>query len=406
MNNLKPNNSKSVLLNYCSIIIAIIAVNQTLILTPKLPQTAYYAVMSIFLLFGLFKSKSLNFNVLTVWILIASIISILINDVPELFRSPERLLSFTIMIALIGPLFSSVGLDQIKTGIFSQINKLLILVGVFSFFTYLFRIPLPYGPAGWAGFYFHPLTLGPLAAIAVILTLYMRFTRNKIKVITQKRYLIDLAIVFSFFCVILASSRAAILGLIAAVLFFFYKLYQGLFSKFLTSVFILFMFILVSFPLWSDFSEGITQKNKIALKKGDMTFSRKASWNKRLKEFNSSPLFGIGFATVKTINNKSEFKTPNGGIEPGTSWLSILSMIGIFGFIPVIILFGQYILFLLRDQQNRITSAALGGLLFFFITHMFAEGYFLASGSIMFFYIWLLLGFLEIYKRNRDLTIL
>jgi len=62
--------------------------------------------------------------------------------------------------------------------------------------------------------------------------------------------------------------------------------------------------------------------------------------------------------------------------------------------------------FLWREKKNLSKSGILGALLLFFSFHMNAEGYFLAAGSFLFFYIWLLLGVILGYKQYTSLKVI
>jgi hypothetical protein len=380
--------------------IAVIAVNQIFILTPAFSQNLYYFFFLLVFLISALYARGLRLNPLTFWLIMAGILSILVNQIPTFFQAPLRLLSFTIIIATIGPLFSFLKLDITKVAIFSKVNLILFFLAALSFTVYAFNLPIPQ-PRLFSGFLNHSMILGPVSGISILLGLYqLAFIQKKDK---RKKWWLYTAIVLSFFCLILAASRAAIAGASAGVLFYFYKLYQRNFGRLLGTLIAIFLLGIISFPLWSDYTERIQIKQASAAREGDLASSRRSLWEGRYAEFQSSPVFGIGFATLDNTSEESNVREDTGGIEPGTSWLSVLSMVGIFGFIPFFLLFFGHFLHLLRDKKNREKSALLGGLLIFFATHMFAEGYIFASGGFLFFYVWLLLGIIEVYKRRPSL---
>ena len=258
---------------------------------------------------------------------------------------------------------------------------------------------------GFSGFFNHVLVMGPMSAISLILISYNLINNNK-NLTKRWRNIHYIAIIFCFLTLLMSSSRAAIAGLLAGILLFLYKYYQARFSKFLSAILILLLFVIASSPVWSDYTEGIQKKQRQANELKDMTASRSELWNSRLEEFNASPLFGIGFATLDITKPGSTFQANTGSIEPGSSWLAILSMVGIVGFIPIFLIFVGNLDFLLRDRRNPQTSALLLGLIIFFVIHMIAEGYFFASGSFLCFYVWLLLGVIEVFKRDPSIRII
>jgi len=76
-------------------------------------------------------------------------------------------------------------------------------------------------------------------------------------------------------------------------------------------------------------------------------------------------------------------------------------MVGLFGFVPFILIIAGYLKFVFKDKTNPTNSAFPGGLLFLFIVHMMAEGYVLSAGSGLFFYFWLVMGNIEIIRKQQ-----
>jgi hypothetical protein len=140
---------------------------------------------------------------------------------------------------------------------------------------------------------------------------------------------------------------------------------------------------------------------------GDLTASRSLHWNARLYEFNSAPVFGIGFATADVASPVAVgINMETGGLEPGSSWIAILAMTGIFGFGTIALLFIYLFISLWKEKKDLSNAGLLGGLLVFFTLHMLAEGYFLAAGGFLFFYVWLLLGVIDGYKHYGTIKII
>ena len=76
-------------------------------------------------------------------------------------------------------------------------------------------------------------------------------------------------------------------------------------------------------------------------------------------------------------------------------------MTGLFGFIPIILLFTMHLKFFVKRERKTFLQNYVGGVLIFISIHMFAEGYIFSAGSGMFFYLWLLLGVVEITNQKK-----
>lgn len=387
---------------YIGILLALVVFNQILSITTSIPQTVYYVLIAAVLLTGLVFSRDVKINGLMGWLIFSAVLSLIVNTVPDFFQAPFRLVTFTMVIALIGPLLSSYSLNSIKEIIFSTLNYLILIFASLSFLIYSLKLPIPQH-FGFSGFFNHSMMLGPIAAIALFSSLHMLFESKKAAVSRIKKQIIYVAIIFCFLSLLLAASRAAIAGAVTGGLFFFYKNYQHRVPKLVSILSVMIMLILVTYPAWSDYTKGIQIKQKNAESNGDFASSRRLHWMARFNEFKQSPVIGIGFASLGKNKRGSNVQKNTGGIEPGSSWLAILSMTGLLGFIPVFLLFKRYLEFLIRDHSDPLKSAMFGGLLIFFITHMFAEGYVFASGGFLFFYLWLLLGVIEIFLQKSTL---
>jgi len=355
----------------------------------------------IVFLFVYHEKKKINYSILI--FIISCGFSIIANDVPVIFNAYLRLVSFLIMLFLIGPLVISLKLARFRLKLFHTLNNINILFCVLSFLglvTGLYMgetINPEHGTirVDFTGLYNHSMTLGPMSSIAVITSLYYIYKTKSVK-----RKILN--IIFSIFCflsLVAAGSRISIVALILGCLYFIYKVYNGSKVKFISMILLISVVLISSFPLWEDKTTFLQEK--IELRSNDLTAvnSRTLKWNQRLTEFNMSPIFGIGFSSIKT-NLLDDFDENTGAVEPGSSWLAILSMMGLFGFIPLFYFFIKTFLFLFRNKRNLIYVVYLGSVFVFISLHMLAEGYIFATGAILFFYLWLLLGVIESYKIN------
>ncbi len=391
--------------NTATVIIALTAILQALAFSVTIPQPVYYGIISVAIIFVLINSRSLNLNWTIIFFIGAAILSLILNTVPPIFKAQQRLIAFILILSLVGPLINSNYSYSLKLSLFNYLNKIILFLASASFLTYLLGISL--GITGKnAGLFNHSMMLGPIAGVSLINAIYLK-TKLKNKQKSKKIiFVLNFTLILLFLSLLISSSRAAIIGTVVGIIFYFYKLYQSRFSKFYKTIFSISLLILISFPLWADYTTGVINKMEYSQSQNDFAASRRDHWGKRLSEFNSSPVYGIGFATVDVKSGKFiDWNKENGGIEPGTSWISILSMTGILGFIPIVIFFLIQIRFIINNKENIDENAVLGGILFFFITHMFAEGYFLAAGGLLTFYVWLLLGIINGYKKYKFVEI-
>ena len=96
-------------------------------------------------------------------------------------------------------------------------------------------------------------------------------------------------------------------------------------------------FMIVLFPVWFPYTEVVREKTEAREAMGGQFSSRDDLWSARVAEFESSPIWGIGFSSVDL--EKTSVRA-NGGIEPGSSWFFMLSSVGLFGtlFFSILIL--------------------------------------------------------------------
>jgi len=394
-------------LRYAAMGLGFIAINQVLIISPQLSQNIYYALMGLLFVIVLGAGGVQKVNPLLAVFLFFCVVSIMMNDIPSRFQPWFRFISFLMVIGLIGPLFSSSKFYAFRYYVFSKTNLAILVLGAGSFLTRVLPLGVPAGRGGWSGFFVHTMILGPMAAIALMLSFYLFYLeKGKDYPIKKRIIFFQVCIGFSFISLLLASSRTAILACVAGLLFFFYKIYQERFAKFLYSIIIVTVLTAGTYPLWSQYTSGIQQKMESSEKRGDLTASRTSIWQARLLEFSQSPIYGIGFSHLMYTGGNPKDKEDDGKIEPGSSFLAILAMTGILGFSVFIILFVGYLFFLLTNKFDTLSTAVLGSLLIFFILHMLAEGYVLSSGGVLFFYVWLLLGNIDMYKQTGKISII
>jgi hypothetical protein len=382
-----------------SFITAMAAVNSIIKFTPATPQFLYYSLLLLLLFTGITKSSN-RISFLMFWLFIASVISIALNDIPEYYNPVGRFLIFVLGLLVLSPMLKGNFLNLIKIHLFKYTNIFLLLI---TFISFLGKITGVFSVVDYANL-FSGITIGsmimaPIAGVSLLICCWKIYEDHTGK--KTKYYFMALA-AMSLFCLILAGSRAALIGAIVAVLFLFMKLFKGRLTKMAKVLAFILFGLAVSSPIWISYTETLTNKMDFAENQGSQFSSRADLWDYRKEEFIESPLIGIGFAN----SHYGLIDTTTGNVEPGTSWGAILAMIGLLGTIPFLILIFKFLSHLYFDRINPLNSAFLLGILIFFIVHWFAEGYMLAAGSFLFFYAWLSLGVIQVYKDTKKILIL
>ncbi|MCM4155368.1 O-antigen ligase family protein [Gramella sp. AN32] len=356
----------------------------------------YYVILIVVFAILLIMGKGFRFNFLMLYLAIAGLISIIFNEIPSFFKPYERFAAFLIVMGLFGPLIRNSALQQFRLYLFKIINSLIVTMVIISFVGIVAGFPSMVGRGGFAGLFNHSMMLGPMAAIAMLICISWGNTSNNKK---KRSFFLILAAI-SFITCVAAGSRAALLAGVAGGLFYYYKVNQGKLSRYIRIIMLIMAIGILSFPLWESYTERIIEKMTYAEDQGDILVTREALWTTRLLEFEKSPIYGIGFAAVDTsLTNKYDAK--EGKIEPGSSWLVVLSMVGLLGFIPLVFLLIKYLKFLYKEEVMQQFSALLGALLILCIVHMMAEGYVFSAGSGLFFIFWFIMGMIEQTKKYQ-----
>lgn len=387
-------NSKIIL--YLSVIIAL---SNSLCFKIPVPQAAYYGWFAFIGLIGLFSRA--RFNVTMVLFIIACVLSILTNDVPSIFQAEYRLISFCLVILAIGPLNEGDTSNEFKWKLYGLLNKVIIVGTLISFLGYLAHIPLFYGWSGFNGFTNHSMTMSSIGGISSLLCfkLFLDETNNPSTTFIKKWGLLG-ASVASILVSFLGASRAA-LGATFVAVFFYLWFYLDNVGKFMKYLLVTLLLVTASSPIWYSYTETVREKTEARDAMGGQFSSRDDMWNARKAEFESSPVFGIGFSSVD-LKKSADSVRANGGIEPGTSWFFMLSSVGLFGTLCFSILI-LWPIFKYMSNAKRYSPQLLLviTLLLWRSIHLFAEGYIMAAGDFSFLHVWILIALANAIVNNK-----
>lgn len=359
-----------------STLTAIIVILPSSILDLGIFKIIYYIWLIIVYIYSLFKFKT-SPNIIGVLLLFVCFFSLIINSVSPIFQPWFRFLSFMLLFLAVGPFNNDNNAHKFHNEILIKLLNIIVIMVIISFFTYFTKQHIFFKQTSILlnGLFNHSMLLGPMAAISVIYSVY-RYN------VSRKRIQIIIALICSL-TVLMSSSRAAIVGLIISLLYLNWVSKKSYFS-FFKKIIVVLIVIMLSFPLWKPYAEGVIVKQEYAEKTGSFTASRNDKWENRFYEIKNNPIFGVGFASVDPIKSILDYDKDSGTLEPGSSWLFIISSIGISGLFLIIAMFYNIL------KKNNHTL--LKSLIVFFSIHMFAEGFIFATGSLLCIFLWLLIG--------------
>jgi O-antigen ligase len=318
------------------------------------------------------------------------ITTILINNIDPIFQSEFRLISWILLIFAVGPFVLNEFLINFRKRLLTTLLITFMIMGSISFLWWLVGLP-SLGRGHYTGLFTHSMLLAPIAAMGSIFSAYKTVSSDK-----QKFKLIYLFLFISnFISLLLSASRGALAGTLF-VLFIFLIFAKIKYKKTLIILSLIIGFFSLQFVSINLSNSNITQK--IANRGIDNT--RAGLWHDRIMEFNSSPIFGVGFASQDlTLDGRlGKGASEEGGVEPGSTYLMILSMTGLLGLFSLIILFSKYLTKIKKLKQPFQKPELY--ILIFFLVHFISEGYLYSSGSLMAFTFWLLIG--ATYPTNYE----
>ena len=343
------------------------------------------ALYGSFIMIILSSYPKLYFQQKTILLLIGTATSLVVNDVDAKYGTGIRWFLWLLLLGSVGPIFSSKTLLIIRHKALQYFLNGFVIITVLSFFYNILGLP-NIGRGNFAGLMNQSMVLGPVAGISGIYTFYLYLINAKIK---RKYFFLTIAAI-SGLVVIMAASRLAFAGYIAGMIFLFVKPFK---YRLIYSFLIITMGILV-YSRIDDGAEQTEQSIDKGLVEKGTNNSREDLWNDRINEFKSSPLFGVGFSAQDDYITEAETggESMNGRVEPGSGYLMILSMTGIFG----LSLFLWYLYFLFNSRRfwTEIFEHETYKLSIFafFAVHFIGEGYIYSAGSMLGSLFWLMVG--------------
>lgn len=356
------------------------------------PHIPYIHIPLIILCIGQNLGRHWNVSLACVVFLFYLPLNIIITTPAPVFQSWSRMVLFAIIFIFTSPFFYGEFIAFLRRRVFNAVLFISAIVSIGSFFCYfgginymkIFATQDYVGSAGlFGGLSNHSMALAVFAGVSTLYCYYKSYKKDG-----SYKYLYWGLMSLSLGALLFSASRSALLATLAGLLLMLYQIKKEN-GSFIKTVLLIIVGAMLTFPLWEGAAEGVLKKQENNEKSGEKYGSRTTKWEARIDEFINSPVFGVGFSAIDP-DGKDEYDKQKGTIEPGSSWLAILSMTGVIGFILIVFMI-FYPLSFLRDNPSPYNALLLGLMLFFSLSFI-AEGYIFAGGNAMCFISWLVFG--------------
>lgn len=379
----------------CSVLGAMLAVRCSESFPIPLPAVSILSLTVV--LIGM--SRGATFNLPLTLLVTVCALSLAIHPYPSPWLRCQRLVAFGIGMLCFSPLLQTSSLDALRMRLAKWIFATLSLMVVVSFGMWMHCI-MTYGADGiwlrqfhyygFTGMFERGMQLSPAAAVVAIVCA------------SRCVYAHRQACKMAYFCLLVigiimcvaGGSRIAVFGLIVSLSITLWH-YRNPLMRRLRHRNVMIGAICGAMALTAAMPAAISviaYKQEIGERHGSFLYSRQQLFDDRLTEFASSPFIGIGYANeFPSENNEGDVKK----IEPGSSWLSLLSYTGAAGTMTFLWFIGATVIRIKRQWPLGQRSLRMEvPLLVFSLINATTEGWLLFSGSLMFPIFWLTLSFI------------
>lgn len=330
-------------------------------------------------------------------------VSLVLNPTPDFSARTQRFIAMSAGLLCFSPLLSDDGLiDARRTAartlfvVFSSTACISLILWGYCLLQYSNHFDAGFNHYGFRGIMKYGMTLSPVSALAAITSFWLMF-RSDVR--RRNRILWTGLALVATVCCVAAGSRMAVLSLALSLLLiaaFRYRILLGFLKTragIITAASVI-VVLAVAIPRALDV---LQLKQAVGESHKSMFYSREKLWHDRCEEFRLSPIIGIGYAN-QTTPHSAESEDKTNGIEPGSSWLTVLTYGGILG--------AAAFLWFLADLLRRLLSrrkseefSLLSAILLFLLLNMITEGWLFFAGALMFPVFWLTCA--EIYSRRQ-----
>lgn len=385
------------------------------VLSSEIAGWVFYVGLALtgtaFVALALYRRSCIKADVLAVCFLAVCALSICFSEFKSQFMAWERYGAFLILVFAVGPLMRNAFMTRCRIYMLKAVCCLCVLCSIYYNALYVFMLT---HYCSWMSRYvyvwWHTLDIsmlfGALSGIGALFTgwllLRKEFPWTGIREVwritaARLRWLFVAGCFLSCLnATILASSRIAIVAFAVALtvmcgLHWYWqrKLPRGAAITVALLVSICGLSVVIPMTPIMDIKFSYIEKND-----DDYMASRRQLWHERGEEIKEYRFFGVGFACVDLESTSSYISTQGnhnynlelnqGKIEPGSSWMYVLSATGIVGFLLLLMIVLRSILHAVCARHVLIAA-----LLVFFTVHMLAEGYVISAGAMLSFIFWL-----------------
>lgn len=360
-------------------------------------QNLYYAACALSLVYLIGKGGiKINSRMLLFYAII--LINVLILPIDPMFRSQQRALFFIFVTLVCSPALTTQTAMAYRERVFKYALIGFSILTVLSFFCFFLGINMmPFNREGsmalyddyqnvggkFSGLFNHSMIFGPISAL-VSLVYFNLYLKHSDRIWLVLFFLSAMACLFS-------ASRAALLGMGLGIFFVIFKSKNARFTYISNrKIGSLILFASLAIIPFADVAfKGVLNKMKITQEMFGGYSSRDRKFERRMYEFQESPIMGVGFASID-VRSGDGYNPETGQIEPGTSHLAVLSQTGLIGMLSyLILLFGALAIIKRKSSINAYIACAL---FWFFFGHGWGEGWIFAPGGMICFMFWLSLA--------------
>lgn len=371
-----------------SLLGVIICIRHSSIINIPLPYIT--AMSSVLLTLSLHRQMRVCYAIAGLLLYYAA--TIVIHPYPELLIRIGRFVAFAVALLLFSPLLISHKISIVRDHIFRSIILTMSVMVLISFCLWIYSIILNYDITdsflysfGFRGIFDMGMTLSPVAGVTAIVGLYYVVVTTTY---ISRAFWFLISTISIILCVA-AGSRIAVLGLTIALLIETLLMRKQI-PKIITTrcakltLVVTLVCIAITFP---SAIKMLAHKNLLCEQNNSFVFSRQELWSTRFEEITSSPLTGIGYANEFPRQSWQNHAGELSYLEPGSSWLSLISYGGIIGMV-VFCYFLIVLIQTIKQQQSQQIILPIALLTFLFINGI-TEGWLLFAGALMFPIFWL-----------------
>lgn len=380
---------------WASLLIALLVVLRLIGVFPQLPTSVVLAGYAICIAYYI--STKPRIDSLSLAFLGLLLLALILASPDEVFRSELRFALFCVVFLVASSLLQSADIRYTHRKALLFVCRIGIVLSIVSFFCYFLGINLMSSQytdsgyvedyqnvlGGFSGIFIHSMVMGPMASISAIYCFDKALRKGKL--VYWGSWVLCVVAVF------LAASRAALLALLIASAVVLFSLRKR--GRIGGKIVIIAAVVALLLPSAGFITSRVVEKQRQREEMGQGVFdTRNEKFTYRLQEFKDHPFQGVGFAAIDP-GLGDNYNPSSGTIEPGSSWLCVLSMAGILGFIPfllIIIRAWRSMNNVAKDTLKKETDYFLiRGVFVFFLIHIMFEGYLFSAGNPMCLLVWL-----------------